>query len=69
MITDRQSLYVFDDVVNARIFVQRLALMFWHIAIFIDEEAVIVIDGADESRAAAIRQLARTSGSIPAAKP
>ena len=70
--TDRQLLFVFASPAAARLFVKRLVgdeqphvPGLKHLALFIDGEAVTVIDGGDEPRAGRIHQLARTSGSIP----
>ncbi len=67
--TERQLFFVFKDTHAARIFVRRLVdvAKFKQIAIYIREEGVIVIDGADEFRRDQIYQLARSSGAdLPA---
>lgn len=73
--TDRQLLFVFSSPQAARFFVKKLVgdekpyapgLKF--LAIFIEDESVMVVDGADEPRDAQIRACARTSGSLPAAR-
>jgi hypothetical protein len=70
-VTDRQALFVFASPAAARLFVKRLVgdekphqPGLKKLAIYVEGEGVIVIDGADEPRDAVIRQLARTSGSI-----
>ena len=62
MATDRQLLFVFETPTGARIFVRRLVLTMRHLAIFIEAEAVSVIDGGEEFRRAQFTALARTSG-------
>ncbi len=62
--TDRQAFFIFTSPEAARLFVKRLVLMLDHVAIYIRDEGVIVIDGAEEPQGERIRQLARTSGSI-----
>lgn len=68
---NRQLLFVFATPAAARFFVKRLvgdekpfAPGLKHLAIFVDDEAVMVIDGEEEPRTERIHQLARTSGSI-----
>jgi hypothetical protein len=63
-VTDRQAFFVFTTPAAARLFVKRLVHELDRLAIYIDGEGVIVIDGAEEPQGERIRQLARTSGSI-----
>lgn len=55
-------LFVFRDADAARRFVTRLVLAMHHLAIYVDREQVIVIDGGDVGRAREIARLARESG-------
>jgi hypothetical protein len=50
-------------------FVKRLVFTLPHLAILVEDEIVIVIDGGDDPRTDQIRQLARSSGSLPAVEP
>ena len=59
-------LFVFADGHAARRFVIRLVLALHHLAIYIVEEQVIVIDGGDFSRAHEIARLAKESGATKA---
>ena len=57
----RQYLFAFEDRHTARGFVVRLVKELYHLAIYIDDCHVIVIDGAEEERRERILQLARVS--------
>lgn len=65
-VIDRQAAFTFASPPAARLFVKRLVFTLPHLALLIDQKCVIVIDGGDEPRTEQIRQLARSSGSIPA---
>jgi hypothetical protein len=60
---ERLTVLAFDTPAAARVFVHRLARSLDHVAIFIDGEHVIVIDGTEgEPRRREIGRIARGSG-------
>lgn len=62
----RVYLFAFTSAAHARIFVQKLVLQLEHLAIYIDGESVIVIDGGEEPRRERILQLAKWSSAVRA---
>lgn len=61
MAMTRQYLFAFEDRHAARGYVVRLVRELRHLAIFIDDCHVMVIDGGEEERRERILQLARIS--------
>jgi hypothetical protein len=65
---ERVTLFAFDTSADARIFVHKLAHALDHLAIYIEREHVIVLDGGDPPRRREIVRLARKSGIVRAVK-
>ena len=57
----RTFLFSFDSAERARLFVVRLALRLWRVAIHIDGAVVRVVDGSDEGQGEEILRLAKGS--------
>jgi hypothetical protein len=53
--------FQFEDAAHARDFVHRLTLALNHLAIYIEDTQVMVLDGGDRSRRQEIARLARES--------
>ena len=70
MATERQLLFVFKSPARARIFVERVVrALKRNVALYIDGEAVIVIDGAEKFRRKQILDISRVSGAdLPRAR-
>jgi len=63
---ERETLFVFERAENARIFVKQVAEQLYHVALYIEGEVVLVLDGGADAwvrvRKERIAALARISG-------